>query len=111
MNKSVVLKRIHETGLIPVVRAESSDLAMRAVAALKKGGLDVLEVTMTVPGAIEVIRALAEEYGDEALIGAGTVLDSETADRCIQAGAQFIVSPALNEDTIAFCRANNVAIF
>ena len=102
MNKTEVLQRIHETGLIPVVRAESSDLAMRAVAALKAGGLDVLEVTMTVPGAIEAIRALAQEYGDAALIGAGTVLDQETADRCIQAGAQFIVSPALNEDTIAF---------
>ena len=111
MNKIAVLQRIHETGLIPVVRAESSDLAMRAVAALKAGGLDVLEVTMTVPGAIEAIRALAQEYGDAALIGAGTVLDQETADRCIQAGAQFIVSPALNEDTIAFCRNNDVAVF
>ena len=111
MNKTNVLQRIHETGLIPVVRAESSDLAMRAVSALKAGGLDVLEVTMTVPGAIEAIRALAQEYGDAALIGAGTVLDQETADRCIQAGAQFIVSPALNEDTIAFCRANDVAVF
>jgi 2-dehydro-3-deoxyphosphogluconate aldolase/(4S)-4-hydroxy-2-oxoglutarate aldolase len=111
MNKTKVLQRIHGTGLIPVVRAESSDLALRAVAALKEGGLDVLEVTMTVPGAIEVIRALALEYGDQALIGAGTVLDRETADRCIQAGAQFIVSPALNEDTIAFCRANDVAVF
>ena len=110
MNKIAVLQRIRETGLIPVVRAESSDLAMRAVAALKAGGLDVLEVTMTVPGAIEAIRALAQEYGDAALIGAGTVLDQETADRCIQAGAQFIVSPALNEDTIAFCRANDVAV-
>lgn len=111
MNKIAVLQRIHETGLIPVVRAESSDLAMRAVSALKAGGLDVLEVTMTVPGAIEAIRALTQEYGDAALIGAGTVLDQETADRCIQAGAQFIVSPALNEDTIAFCRANDVAVF
>jgi len=111
MNKTNVLQRIHETGLIPVVRAESSDLAMRAVAALKAGGLDVLEVTMTVPGAIEAIRALVQEYGDAALIGAGTVLDRETADRCIQAGAQFIVSPALNEDTIVFCRANDVAVF
>ncbi|HKB67499.1 MAG TPA: bifunctional 4-hydroxy-2-oxoglutarate aldolase/2-dehydro-3-deoxy-phosphogluconate aldolase [Pyrinomonadaceae bacterium] len=111
MTKIAILKRIREVGLIPVVRAESSDLAMRAVAALKTGGLDVLEVTMTVPGAIEVIRALAEEYGDEVLVGAGTVLDQDTADRCIQAGAQFIVSPALNEDTIDFCRANDVAIF
>jgi 2-dehydro-3-deoxyphosphogluconate aldolase/(4S)-4-hydroxy-2-oxoglutarate aldolase len=111
MNKTDVLKRIRDTGLIPVVRAESSDLAMRAVAALKEGGLDVLEVTMTVPGAIEVIRALVEEYGTEALIGAGTVLDPETAEACIQAGAEFIVSPALNEKTISFCRDQAVAIF
>ena len=109
--KSDVLKRIRDTGLIPVVRAESSDQAMRAVAALKAGGLNILEITMTVPGAVEVIRALAGEYGEEALIGAGTVLDPETAQACIQAGAQFIVSPALNEETIAFCRDQDVAIF
>jgi len=111
MNKTEVLKRIRETGLIPVVRAESSDQAMRAVAALKAGGLDILEVTMTVPGAIEVIQALAAEYGDETLIGAGTVLDPETAQACIQAGAKFIVSPALNEETIKYCRRQDVAIF
>jgi 2-dehydro-3-deoxyphosphogluconate aldolase/(4S)-4-hydroxy-2-oxoglutarate aldolase len=111
MNKTEVLKRIRDTGLIPVVRAESSDQAMRAVAALKAGGLDVLEVTMTVPGAIEVIRTLAGEYGAETLIGAGTVLDPETAQACIEAGAKFIVSPALNEETIQFCRAQDVAIF
>ncbi len=111
MNRTEVLKRIRDTGLIPVVRAESSELAMRAVAALKIGGLHVIEVTMTVPGAIEVIQALAGEYGAEALIGAGTVLDPETADACIQAGARFIVSPALNEETIALCRARDVVIF
>src|SRR6267378_8183921 len=111
MNKTEVLKRIRDTGLIPVVRAESSDQAMRAVAALKAGGLDVLEVTMTVPGAIEVIRTLAGEYGAETLIGAGTVLDPETAQACIEAGAKFIVSPALNEETIKVCRQQDVAIF
>jgi 2-dehydro-3-deoxyphosphogluconate aldolase/(4S)-4-hydroxy-2-oxoglutarate aldolase len=111
MNKSDVLKRIRETGLIPVVRAESSDQALRAVAALKAGGLDVLEITMTVPGAVEVIRTLTAECGPETLIGAGTVLDPETAQACIQAGAQFIVSPALNEETIKFCREQDVAVF
>jgi 2-dehydro-3-deoxyphosphogluconate aldolase/(4S)-4-hydroxy-2-oxoglutarate aldolase len=111
MSKSEVLQRIRDTGLIPVVRADSSAMAMRAVAALKAAGLDIIEVTMTVPGAIEVIRALASEYGAEALIGAGTVLDPETAQACIQAGAQFIVSPALNEETIGFCREQDVAIF
>ncbi len=93
------------------MRAESSDLAMRAVAALKAGGLDVLEVTMTVPGAIDLIKTLADKYGADTLIGAGTVLDPETAQACIHAGAKFIVSPALNEETIQFCRAENVAIF
>lgn len=103
--------RIRNRGLIPVVRAESSDQALLAVAALKAGGLDVLEVTMTVPGAIGVIQTLANKYGAEALIGAGTVLDPETAKACIQAGAQFIVSPALNEETIEFCRGQDVAVF
>lgn len=111
MNKSAVLQRIRDTGLIPVVRAESADQAKRAVDAIKAGGVDVLEVTMTVPGAIDVIERLAKAFGAEALIGAGTVLDPETAYRCMQAGAQFIVSPALNEETISFCRARDVAIF
>jgi len=111
MNKTDVLQRIRETGLIPVVRAESAEQAMRAVEAIKAGGVDVLEVTMTVPGAIGVIEQLAKTYGAEALIGAGTVLDPETARACIEAGAQFIVSPALNEETIAFCRENGVAVF
>ena len=111
MSKSEVLKQIRETGLIPVVRAESSDQALRAVAALKAGGLDVLEITMTVPGAVEVIRTLAAECGPETLIGAGTVLDPETAEACIAAGAKFIVSPALNEETIKFCGEQGVAVF
>src|SRR6266481_2743222 len=111
MNKTEVLRRIRDMGLIPVVRAESADQAMHAVAALMAGGLDVLEVTMTVPGAVEVIQALAEESGDKTLIGAGTFLDPETAQACIEAGARFIVSPALNEETIKLCRDQDVAIF
>ena len=111
MNKTEVLQRIRATGLIPVVRAESADLAMRAVEAIKAGGVDVLEVTMTVPGAIDVIAKLAATFGTEFVIGAGTVLDPDTAYKCVQAGAQFIVSPALNEETISFCRRNDVAVF
>ena len=111
MNKTEVLQRIRATGLIPVVRAESADLAMRAVEAIKAGGVDVLEVTMTVPGAIDVIAKLAATFGAEVVIGAGTVLDPDTANKCVQAGAQFIVSPVLNEETIAFCRRNDVAVF
>jgi 2-dehydro-3-deoxyphosphogluconate aldolase / (4S)-4-hydroxy-2-oxoglutarate aldolase len=111
MTKTEVLQHIRATGLIPVVRAESADLAMRAVAAIQAGGVDVLEVTMTVPGALEVIAQLSAAFGSEAIIGAGTVLDPDIAGKCIQAGAQFIVSPALNEETIAFCRSEEVAVF
>src|SRR3989442_4742261 len=111
MKKTEVIQRIRGTGSIPVVRAESIDLAMRADEAIKPGVVDVLEVTMTVPGAIDVIAKLAATFGAEVVIGAGTVLDPDTANQCVQAGAQFIVSPALNEETIAFCRRNDVAVF
>lgn len=111
MNKTEVLNRIHETGLIPVVRAESAELAVQAVAAIKAGGIHVLEVTMTVPGAVGVIKELTNMFGAETVVGAGTVLDPETAKQCIEAGAQFVVSPALNEDTIAFCRNHEIAVF
>jgi 2-dehydro-3-deoxyphosphogluconate aldolase/(4S)-4-hydroxy-2-oxoglutarate aldolase len=111
MKKADVLQRIRVTGLIPVVRAESAELALRAVKAIKAGGVNVLEVTMTVPGAIGVIEHLAAAFGDEAVIGAGTVLDAQTAQVCANAGAQFIVSPSLDEGTIAFCRDNELAVF
>jgi 2-dehydro-3-deoxyphosphogluconate aldolase / (4S)-4-hydroxy-2-oxoglutarate aldolase len=110
MNKTEVMQRIRDTGLVPVVRAESADQAMRAVEAIRDGGLSVLEVTMTVPGAIHVIEKLADRYGDEALIGAGTVLDAETARACMLAGAQFIVAPSLSEATIACCRRYSIAV-
>src|SRR5260370_25329093 len=104
MNKTEVLQRIRDTGLIPVVRAESADLAMRAVEAIKPGGVEVLEVTMTVPGAIGVSEELPKAYGDGPAIGAGTGLDPQTARACIAAGPPFIISPSLNEATIAVCR-------
>jgi 2-dehydro-3-deoxyphosphogluconate aldolase/(4S)-4-hydroxy-2-oxoglutarate aldolase len=111
MHRTEVLQRIRNTGLIPVVRAESAAMAMRAAEAIKLAGVDILEVTMTVPGAIDVISKLVATFENEMVIGAGTVLDVETANKCIQAGAQFIVSPALNEETIAFCQAREVAVF
>jgi 2-dehydro-3-deoxyphosphogluconate aldolase/(4S)-4-hydroxy-2-oxoglutarate aldolase len=104
MNRSEVIQQIVETGVIPVVRAASADEAMRAIDAIKEGGISVLEITMTVPGAVRVIEEVAVRYGSEALVGAGTVLDAETARACILAGAEFIVSPALNPETIALCR-------
>jgi 2-dehydro-3-deoxyphosphogluconate aldolase/(4S)-4-hydroxy-2-oxoglutarate aldolase len=110
INKAEVLERIREVGLIPVVRAESAEMARRAVAAVCEGGISIVEITMTVPGAINVIRSLAEESGTETLIGAGTVLDAQTAEKCVQAGAQFIVSPALDLKTIAWCKEMGIAM-
>src|SRR5207247_2013210 len=104
MNKSEVIQWIYEIGVIPVVRAASADEAMRAIEAIKEGGISVLEITMTVPGAVRVIEEVAARYGSDVLAGAGTVLAAETARACMLAGAEFIVSPALNLDTIAICR-------
>jgi len=110
MSKSKTITRIIETGLIPVVRAESADIAMRAIDAIKEGGISVLEITMTVPGAIRVIEEVARRFGEDAIVGAGTVLDAETARACILAGAQFIVSPALDLDTISCCRRYSIPV-
>jgi 2-dehydro-3-deoxyphosphogluconate aldolase/(4S)-4-hydroxy-2-oxoglutarate aldolase len=104
MSKAETLHRIIEVGVVPVVRAASSEEALQAVEAIKAGGVPVIEITMTVPGAIRVIEEVAARYGADVLVGAGTVLDAETARACILAGAEFIVSPALNLDTIAMCR-------
>jgi 2-dehydro-3-deoxyphosphogluconate aldolase/(4S)-4-hydroxy-2-oxoglutarate aldolase len=110
MNKTEVIKQIKNTGLIPVVRATSADEAMRAIDAIREGGVSVLEITMTVPGAVGVIEQLTKKYGSDVLVGAGTVLDAETARACMLSGAQFIVSPALNMETIECCRRYGVAV-
>jgi 2-dehydro-3-deoxyphosphogluconate aldolase / (4S)-4-hydroxy-2-oxoglutarate aldolase len=102
MNKQQVKSRIEEIGVIPVVRAASSKQAMLAAEAVCKGGIPIVEVTMTVPGAIDVIAQLAKSIGSEVLIGAGTVLDAEAAQQCIDAGAEFIVSPGFDLETVKF---------
>ena len=110
MNKDEVIRKIKEIGVVPVVRANSADEAMAAVEAIKAGGVPILEITMTVPGAVKVIEKLADKFGDEIVLGAGTVLDPETARACILAGATFIVSPALNVATIELCRRYSIPI-
>jgi 2-dehydro-3-deoxyphosphogluconate aldolase/(4S)-4-hydroxy-2-oxoglutarate aldolase len=110
MNKNEVIQRIKEVGLVPVVRAASADEAMQAIDAIKAGGVSVLEITMTVPGAVGAIAEVTKRFGEEVVVGAGTVLDAETARTCMLAGAQFIVSPSLNLDTIACCRRYGVAV-
>ncbi|HEY0431419.1 MAG TPA: bifunctional 4-hydroxy-2-oxoglutarate aldolase/2-dehydro-3-deoxy-phosphogluconate aldolase [Pyrinomonadaceae bacterium] len=111
MNKSEVLQRISEVGVIPVVRAASGEEATKVIKAIKLGGLAILEITMTVPGAIKVIEEVANRYGEEVVVGAGTVLDPETARDCILAGATFVVSPSLNVQTIELCRHQSIAVF
>ncbi len=109
MDKSEVLKRIAEVGLVPVIRAESKDEALRVVDAIGAGGVPVLEITMTVPGALSVIEAIRKQ-DPKAIVGAGTVLDPETARACMLAGAHFIVSPAVNTATIEICRRYSIAV-
>ena len=109
-DKAEVIQTIRETGIIPVVRAQSADEAMKAIDAIRAGGISILEITMTVPGAVGVIEEVSLRYGSEALVGAGTVLDGETARACIVAGARFIVSPSLNLETIEVCRRYGIAV-
>jgi 2-dehydro-3-deoxyphosphogluconate aldolase/(4S)-4-hydroxy-2-oxoglutarate aldolase len=101
--KAENMKVILDCGLIPVVRAESSDQAMHIVEALQAGGLPVIEITMTVPGAFEVMREVSRRFGGEVVLGAGTVLDGETARMAILSGAEFIVAPNLDRSTIEVC--------
>jgi 2-dehydro-3-deoxyphosphogluconate aldolase/(4S)-4-hydroxy-2-oxoglutarate aldolase len=100
MNREYVKSRIVEIGIVPVVRASSAKEAMIAVDAICSGGIPIAEITMTVPGAVEIIRELVKTRGSDVLVGAGTVLDAETAARCLDAGAQFIVSPGLDLKTV-----------
>jgi 2-dehydro-3-deoxyphosphogluconate aldolase/(4S)-4-hydroxy-2-oxoglutarate aldolase len=110
IHKQAVIDRILNEGVVPVLRAESHEIALQAVDALRAGGIGILEVTMTVPGAVHLIEKLAEDIGDECLIGAGTVLDEKAAAECIAAGARFIVSPAVNVATIEFCRSRDIPV-
>lgn len=100
-----VVRRIGEVGIIPVVRASSNSEAIRAVEAIRLGGISVVEITMTVPNAPAVIRDVARQYGDDLLVGAGTVLSAEQAKLCIDAGAEFIVSPGLSVPVLSVARA------
>jgi 2-dehydro-3-deoxyphosphogluconate aldolase / (4S)-4-hydroxy-2-oxoglutarate aldolase len=100
VNKQQVRSRIEEIGIVPVVRASSQREAYIAAEAVCKGGIPIVEITMTCPGAIEVIGELAKTAGSEILIGAGTVLNADDARRCLDAGAQFLVSPGFNRATV-----------
>ncbi len=110
MQKPEVLSKIRDVGVMPVIRAESADEAARMIEAIRAGGVSVLEITMTVPGAVELIREVARRVGSDAVVGAGTVLDAETAEACIDAGARFVVSPALDLDMVGAVKRRGVAV-
>ena len=105
MHKLRILQRIMDRGVVAVIRAGTGDLAMRIVDACLEGGIDAIELTFTVPGAFPVIECLTRKFSNgEALIGAGTVLDPETARTAILSGAAFVVSPYHNSGTGQLCR-------
>lgn len=104
INKYEHLKKMYDEGIIAVIRAESPSQALDITEAVRKGGINIIEITLTVPGAINVISKLYETYKNkEILLGAGTVLDSETARLAILEGAEFIVSPSFHPEVVKLC--------
>jgi 2-dehydro-3-deoxyphosphogluconate aldolase/(4S)-4-hydroxy-2-oxoglutarate aldolase len=110
MSRDTTLKRILDGGIVAVVRAESGESLVKVVQALAEGGVTAAEITFTVPDAIEVIRQVRKEVGDAVVLGAGTVLDAETARVALLAGAEYIVAPTLNLEVIRLCRRYDKAV-
>ena len=111
MNSVDTVRRIKEIKIVPIIRTASAESAVRSVEAIAEGGIPCAEVTMTVPGAIGALEELAKRFGDRVLLGAGTVLDPETARICILSGAEFLVAPSLNTETIKLAKRYSKAIF
>ena len=101
---------IYEKGVVAIMRANSSEQLLAAADAVKAGGVNAIEVTMTTPGAIDVVKQATAKYGDDVLFGVGSVLDPETARAAILAGAQFVVCPTLNLDTIKICKRYSIPV-
>lgn len=110
MTKEQIRQRVLDIGIVPVIRASSVRKAIVAAEAICAGGIPLLEITMTVPGAFDAITELSKTLGREVLIGAGTVLDAKTAGRCLDAGATFLVTPGLKLETVKFANDNDMVI-
>jgi len=104
MNRQHQLQRILDSGIVAVVRAPEATALVEVCRALAEGGVTVVEITLTVPDALEVVRAVRRELGDQVLLGAGTILDAETGRLALLAGAEYLVAPTLNLDVIRLCR-------
>ena len=105
-----IVARLREVGIIPIIRATSADVALPVAEALLQAGLPVVEITMTVPNAIDAIGAVAKRFAGKMLLGAGTVTDAHTAKRAVDAGAEFIVSPCLVREVIDAAQHANAAV-
>jgi 2-dehydro-3-deoxyphosphogluconate aldolase / (4S)-4-hydroxy-2-oxoglutarate aldolase len=110
LSASDINQQIESTGIVAIIRAASSDELVGVVNALRAGGVTCIEVTMTTPNALEVIRSARQAVGDSAAIGVGTVLDAETARAAILAGAQFVVAPITDLPTIEICKRYSVPV-
>lgn len=110
MSRHHDLQRVLDSGIVAIIRSTSSEQLVEVAKALYDGGIDVLEVTFTVPGVLGIISEVRKALGNKVLLGAGTVLDTETARAAILAGAEFIVSPAVNVDVIKLCNRYDKAI-
>lgn len=110
MDRRMALERILETGVVAVVRLQSSDRLLQVAEAIAAGGVTAIEFTMTTPGAIDTLARASEQMDEGVVLGAGTVLDGPTARAAISAGAQFVVSPALSRETIETCHRYDVAV-
>src|SRR6476620_3934428 len=111
MTKDQILAFIIEVGIVPVVRTSSAEGAIKAIDAIYRGGIRAAEITMTVPGAIRALEKVADQYGDKLVLGAGTVIDPETARSCMLAGAEFFVTPSLRVATIEIAKRYSKVIF
>ncbi len=109
MKKEEVLSKIAESGVVAVIRLKDADKLSKVIEAVRVGGVKCIEITMTVPGAVEIIRKLVAEMPSDVLIGAGTVTSVQNAEDVIAAGAKFVVSPVLNIDVIKVCKKQSVA--
>lgn len=105
MQRHDIRERIEATGIVPIIRTSSCETAARAAHAVLASGIDVVEITMNVPDAIPLLRRLRREIGADVLLGAGTVLDASTAKACLEAGAQFIVAPGFDRETVEAAHA------
>ena len=104
MTKEQILSAITEIGIVPVVRTSSAESAIKAIDAICRGGIRAAEITMTVPGALRALEKVADQFGDKLVLGAGTVLDTETARACMLAGAEFLVAPGLKLSVIEIAK-------